>query len=102
MCLAFLKKNNPSRVEFLFDSPISHSADLAARIRDMMAEGGLKGNARVDKNPDALLIKQSRGIVVTSDSDILNNTEQPIVDLAHLILADNFELQLPDLGTLLA
>ena len=102
ICLKFLKKSNPSRVEFLLDSPISHSAELAGKIRGLIASVGLEGDARIDKNPDALLIKQNRGIVASSDSDILDNTEQPIIDLAHLILIDNFELQLPDLGSMLA
>lgn len=101
LCLSYLKKMKPSRVEFLLDKPVSHSAELAGRLRELLAENGLEGDAKLDKNPDALLIRQDRGIVVTSDSNILDNTELPILDLAHLILEDNFVLQLPDLGILL-
>jgi hypothetical protein len=102
LCISYLVKQKPVRVEFLLDSPVSRSAELAGRLRELLAEGGLQGDARIDRNPDTILIRQDRGIVVSSDSDVLDNTELPILDLAHLILEDNFDLQLPDLGKLLA
>jgi hypothetical protein len=102
LCMDYLVKMKPSRVEFLIDSPVSHSGELAARLRELIAAGGLKGDALVDKNPDNRLIRQSRGVVVSSDSDILDNTELTVTDLAHLVLRDNFKLNLPDLGKLIA
>ncbi len=101
LCIAYLLKSKPSSVEFLVDKPISYSAVLAGQLRELIADAGLQGDARIDKNPDAVLIRQSHGVVVSSDSDILDNTELPVLDLAHLILEDNFELDLPDLGKLL-
>ncbi len=101
LCFAYIRKSKPSRVEFLLDKPISFSAELAGQIREHMASAGLEGTAKIDKNPDVLLIRQNKGLIVSSDSEILDNTEQPVVDLAHLILADNFDLNLPDLGKLL-
>jgi len=83
------------------DKPISYSAVLAGQLRELLSDAGLTGDALIDKNPDALLIRQSHGIVVSSDSDILDNTDLPVLDLAHLILEDNFEVDLPDLGKLL-
>ena len=86
---------------FLIDKPISYAAVLAGQLRELIADAGLQGDARIDKNPDAVLIRQSHGVVVSSDSDILDNTELPVLDLARLILEDNFKLDLPDLGKLL-
>ena len=102
LCLTYLKKMKPARVLFLLDSPVSHSAELAGKLRELLPGYGLDGDAQINKNPDAMLIRQDRGVIVSSDSDILDNTELPIIDLAHMILKDNFELQLPDLGSLLA
>jgi hypothetical protein len=102
LCISYLKEQKPSRVEFLFDSPVSYSAELAGNIREQLGNNGLEGDARIDKNPDAVLIRQDQGIVISSDSDILDNTGLPVVDLAHLVLKENFDLQLPDLGKLLA
>jgi len=101
LCLNCLGKRKPARVEFILDSPISHSAELAGNLRVLLAGIGIDGDAQIHKNPDSILIRQDRGVVASSDSDILENTRQPILDLAHLVLADNFELQLPDLGSLM-
>lgn len=100
-CLNCLSKRKPARVEFILDSPISHSAELAGSLRVLLAGIGIDGDAQIHKNPDSRLIQQDSGVVVSSDSDILENTGQPILDLAHLVLADSFELQLPDLGSLI-
>jgi hypothetical protein len=102
LTIMYLKKRRPSSVEFLLDKPISHSAELAGRLRASLEKEGIRGDAQVDKNPDAVLIRRDSGIIATSDSDVLDETELPIVDLAHLILADNFTLDLPDLGKLLS
>ncbi len=102
LCLSYLEKQKPSRVEFLIDSPVSHSAKLAGNLREGIARHRMEGDAQVDKNPDARLIRLDRGIVASSDSDILDHTELPVLDLAHQVLEDNFELHLPDLGTFLA
>jgi len=102
LTMNYLKKMGPSNVQFLLDKPISHSAELAGRLRALLETELIPGNAQIDKNPDAVLIRQCSGIIATSDSDILNETELPIVDLAHLVLADSFTLDLPDLGKLLS
>jgi hypothetical protein len=101
LCLSFLEEKKPARVEFLLDSPVSHSAELAHRLRELLPGKGITGDAQIDKNPDALLIRKNRGIIVSSDSDILDNAELPVLDIAQMILENNFELQLPDLGKLL-
>jgi len=102
LTMNYLKKMGPSNVQFLLDKPISHSAELAGRLRAFLETELIPGDAQIDKNPDAVLIRQCSGIIATSDSDILNETELPIVDLAHLVLADSFTLDLPDLGKLLS
>ena len=102
LTLNYLKKTEPSHVSFLLDKPISYSAELAGKLRADLEREMIPGDAQVDKNPDAALIRQSSGIIATSDSDILDETELPVVDLAHLVLSDSFTLDLPDLGILLS
>jgi hypothetical protein len=102
MTMNYLKKTGPAHVAFLLDKPISYSAELAGKLRADLEGEMIPGDAQVDKNPDAVLIRQSSGIIATSDSDILDETELPVVDLAHLVLSDSFTLDLPDLGILLS
>jgi hypothetical protein len=102
MTMEYLKKTGPSNVVFLLDKPVSYSAELARDLREYLGREMIPGDAQVDKNPDAVLIRKDSGIIATSDSDILDETGLPIVDLARLVLADNFTLDLPDLKSLLS
>ena len=102
MLMSYLVKKQPARIEFYIDKPISYSAELAGRLREILREHGIPGNTSLDKNPDALLITIDRGIVASSDSDVIDETNRQVTDLAHLVLKDNFSLNLPDLGLLLS
>lgn len=74
----------PAEVLFLLDAPISASGKLAARIRGLMAEHGLSGDAQAVKVPEQKMVGY-KGIVVTSDTALIDQSEQ-VFDLAgHLI-----------------
>ena len=98
----YLCKMKPGRVEFYIDKPVSFSAELARSVREILTQKGISGGASLEKNPDAMLIRLNNGIAATSDSDILDETDMPVTDLAHLVLKDRFSLNLPDLGSLLS
>lgn len=98
----FLVKKKVARVEFYIDKPVSFSAELAGNLREILRESGIPGDACLDKNPDAMLKALDRGIVASSDSDILDDTIRPVTDLAHLVLKDQYTLNLTDLGQLLS
>jgi hypothetical protein len=69
---------------FLLDAPISGSGELAARIRDLMKECGLLGDARAVKVPEQLMAGY-KGIIASSDTAVIDQSER-VFDLAgHLI-----------------
>ena len=73
-----------AEVLFLLDAPISASGKLAARIRGLMAERGLPGDAQAVKVPERVMARYE-GIIVTSDTALIDQNEQ-VFDLAgHLI-----------------
>ena len=75
----------PAEVLFLFDAPISGSGKLAARIRGLMAEHGLPGDAQAVKVPERMMVGY-KGIIATSDTALIDQSEQ-VFDLAgHLII----------------
>lgn len=100
LMMDYLGKKKVARVEFYIDKPVSFSAELAGRLREILLKGKIPGDAFLDRNPDAILKAIDRGIVASSDSDILDGTNRPVADLAHLILKDQFSLRLPDLGSI--
>jgi hypothetical protein len=74
----------PSEVLFLLDAPISGSGKLAARIRGLMQERGLSGDAQAVKVPERVMVEY-QGIIATSDTALIDQSEQ-VFDLAgHLI-----------------
>lgn len=82
--LEMLKRFHPTRVLFLFDSPISKSGDLASYVADRLRATGLSGEARAVKVPETILVGH-HGIVATSDSAIIDRVEK-VVDLAGYVI----------------
>lgn len=65
----------PSSVLWLFDSPVSNSGRLAARVRDLAAAHGWRWEVRAEFNPDREIVK-SRRLAVTSDSNVIDGVER--------------------------
>jgi hypothetical protein len=61
----------PASVLWLFDSPVSNSGRLAARVRDLAAARGWPWEVEVDFNPDRRIVNSDR-VAVTSDSNVLD------------------------------
>jgi hypothetical protein len=87
-----LKKNNPRRVLFLFDAPISKSGKLAEEVRGRLNEASLPGDALAVKVPEKILIGFP-GIVATSDTAIIDPSEK-VVDVAGHVLRTRIKSKL--------
>lgn len=61
----------PSSVLWLFDSPVSNSGRLAARVREVAAARGWPWEVRAEFNPDREIVNSGR-VAVTSDSNVLD------------------------------
>jgi len=68
--LEFLKDNDVSEAEILYESQISRSGEIASLTRRMMANYNLVGTARTLKTVDSFLARSDE-IIATSDSIIL-------------------------------
>ena len=77
--LSILKGSGVGRAEFLLDQQISRSGELAARIRDMMAEDEVPGFAKTAKDVDRRL-KLANCPVATGDGAIIDEARE-VVDL---------------------
>jgi len=75
----FLKKHNPGKVLFIFDSQISKSGQLAAYVRKKLDEAGVSGDAKTSKNADQQIININE-ITASSDSHIIESVDE-IVDI---------------------
>lgn len=73
-----------ARVEIYLDAPLSKSGELAARLRELMAQARLTGDAQAVAVPERLLLAH-QGPVATSDGHLLDQLLEPL-DLAGAII----------------
>jgi len=96
------EKQGPTHAVYL-DSPVSRSGELAAHLRDAFEKEKLKGAVYVTKNPDSMIIDESRAgdsaIVASSDTVILDRIERS-VDIPAYIIERVFQKKLIDLETI--
>jgi len=67
----------PFRVEFLFDSQISKSGEMAQWVDKKLKDVGLIGGARTSRHVDYDL-KQSNGIIATADGSIIDEVAKAV------------------------
>jgi hypothetical protein len=79
----------PSSVLWLFDSPVSNSGRLAARVRELAAARGWPWEVRAAFNPDREIVR-SDCIAVTSDSNVLDGAARWL-NLARMIVERHVE-----------
>lgn len=82
-----LSKKNPKSIEFLYDSPVSKSGQLAKLTGEIIEKSGLKGNAETKANVDHNLVERSKipgWIVATSDGAVIDRIEK-VLDIPYWI-----------------
>ncbi|MFZ9024230.1 MAG: DUF434 domain-containing protein [Anaerohalosphaeraceae bacterium] len=88
-----------SEVSWYLDEPVSNSGRLKQIILSYFERNGLNWNVKLVPNPDTVLITSS-GVIVSSDSNILDNC-QTWLNLARIII-ENPQFPIPlkpfDLG----
>jgi hypothetical protein len=90
--LAALK---PARAELFLDSPISHSGEMADKLREELSRTtSLPHQVTVFPSADFPL-KSFTGIVATSDSSIIDGTRvQQVFDLARYVIESAFQARI--------
>ena len=85
--ISILHKNDPACINFLYDSPVSKSGELAKLTNNLIKTHGLNGIAVTEKNVDFELVKLSKkfdGIVATSDGAVMDKVKH-VLDIPYWI-----------------
>jgi len=90
LILEFLREKNVSHIHFYFDAPISHSGKMCVMTRQKMLELNMVGEAETVFSPDNELITIEKGFICTADSNIIENANVKVFDLAHQLLLNKF------------
>ncbi len=79
----------PAHTLILLDAPISFSGTFASKLREMMKERHIVGDALAVKVPERKL-KDFHGIVATSDSALIDQSEK-VADIAGHIIKETIK-----------
>ncbi len=93
LILEFLRKKNVSHIHFYFDTPISHSGKMCEMTRRKMLKLELIGEAETAFSPDHELITVQKGVICSADSNIIENAQVKVFDLANQLLRKEFSAQ---------
>lgn len=86
MIMDLLAEAGPRETRFLLDAPISGSGELAARIRGVMLERRIPGDASAVKVPEHIMAK-FEGIIASSDTAVIDQAEK-VFDLAGYLIQE--------------
>lgn len=90
LIIGFLNQKKCAFARFYFDTPISHSGELAGILREKMQKASLRGTVETIFSPDHCLKKVETGIICTADSNIIDKSLVQVYDLAKGVLEYNF------------
>ena len=91
--LAFLRRLAPRKVMIYLDSPVAHSGEIAAELRNAILAYGLVGSASTARSADAALRAASTGVISSSDSAVIDRAMVPVFDLARHVLFRSYGLK---------
>ncbi len=85
-------------VEIYLDSPVSFSKKHKYQIEELFEKQKLQGNVYIVKSADKALKKHSNGMLATSDSDIIDQCSNPIIDIPRNIIEKKYNAELFNLN----
>ena len=88
---------NHEAVEIYLDSPVSHSKNHAACIRETIENKIITCRVELVKSADFVLKNAKNGYICSSDSDIIDSSELRVFDLARYCLQRTFNPDFPEI-----
>lgn len=93
----FIKKSEMESVIIYLDSPVSGSVSHKDELERRVRRWEIDGEVVLVKSADAQLIKQTDGIIATSDSEIIDAADCHVFDPARNCLETKFKINILDL-----
>ena len=96
----YLPVLNIQNIEIYLDSQVESSMEISIILKEIDFTEGANVFIKLQKDVDRSLIESSNGIVCTSDTGIIDKTDNRIFDLASAIIYHYYNPQILDLGQL--
>jgi hypothetical protein len=101
LIFSYLKKQKIKSLKVFLDRPISKSGELAHLINRRLPEESISGSAQTEYSPDHHLKDIKAGVISTSDSAIIDNSQVKVFDLAKAVIEYHFSPDFLFLGEML-
>ena len=99
--IEFISILKPFYVQIYYDIPVSFSINHKNITEKFLEEMDLLGTVYLVKSADKEIMKMEEGVICTSDSNIIDNTQNPIADLARAVINHFYNPDLLNLNLLL-
>lgn len=84
----------PTRVDLFLDSPVTSSHRHCGEIQMKLEACKLNGECRLVHSADEEIKSINRGVLVSSDTELIEKTSVPVADLARFVLETKFHADL--------
>lgn len=101
LLLQYLEHFRQKEFIVLLDQPVPGSIDVQKIINELIRNSSLEGEARTVPDPDEVLIRLTDGMIATSDSEIIDQTDKQVIDVASEVLTGAFQPAFINLSELL-
>ena len=102
LTLKYLKKQRVKSADFYLDEPVSKSGELCREIRKDLIANNIHGDAKTCNSPDYILKNIDNGIICSSDSTIIDNSNVGVFDLARKVILFHFNPIFVDLRKIIS
>jgi hypothetical protein len=101
LLMTYLEHSGQNEYILLLDQPVTGSDDVRQAINRIMQNSSLPGEARTVPDPDEELIRLTDGMIATSDSEIIDQADIQVIDIAFEVLTAAFRPLFINLSELL-
>ncbi len=102
LLMDWLKNFRQNEYVILLDQPVPGSVEAGQMINEMIRDSSMKGEALIVPDPDDVMIRLADGMIATSDSVIIDQSDKQVMDIAFEVLSGAFQPPYINLAEILA
>ena len=101
LLMDWLKNFRQNEYIILLDQPVPGSAEAGQMVNERFRDSSIRGEALTVPDTDDVLIRLADGMIATSDSGIIDQSDKQVMDIAFEVLSGAFRPQFINLAEML-
>lgn len=98
LLIEFLEGLQFQKVIIYIDNPLEYGLAISEKLRELAISKKPSIEIITDPSPDHLIRAATEGIIATSDSNIIDKTALPVIDLPAFTIRKSFHKEIPALN----